>query len=237
MWAYTVVTLLDLCLAGVGVYLMKQVFAKKSHAPYPPGPRGLPLVGNIQDIPLVKPWLTFAEWGKKYGDIAHVSVLGQHIFVLNSAKTAVGMLDKKSSIYSDRPIVSMSGELMGYAQTLPYLRYGEHFRLFRKHSHRIMGSRSALVVYYPMEEMETRRFLKRALAKPENLQTYIRHVVGAVLLRICYGYEVKEDNDPVLDITERALNDFSRYGTFGEFIVDFLPFCKAITSQQLCLIS
>jgi hypothetical protein len=67
MWAYTVVTLLDLCLAGVGVYLMKQVFAKKSHAPYPPGPRGLPLVGNIQDIPLVKPWLTFAEWGKKYG--------------------------------------------------------------------------------------------------------------------------------------------------------------------------
>jgi hypothetical protein len=186
------------------------------------------------------------------GDIAHVSVLGQHIFVLNSAKTAVGMLDKKSSIYSDRPIVSMSGELMGYAQTLPYLRYGEHFRLFRKHSHRIMGSRSALVVYYPMEEMETRRFLKRALARPENLQTYIRQyvfcntidlilnfysVVGAVLLRICYGYEVKEDNDPVLDITERALNDFSRYGTFGEFIVDFLPFCKAITSQQLCLIS
>jgi hypothetical protein len=65
MLTLTIVALY-LCLAGVGVYLIKQSFAK-NHARYPPGPRGLPLVGNIQDIPHVKPWLTFAEWGKKYG--------------------------------------------------------------------------------------------------------------------------------------------------------------------------
>jgi hypothetical protein len=59
------VTWLDLCLAGIGAYLIKQVFNKKPS--YPPGPRGWPLVGNIQDIPQIKPWLTFAEWGKKYG--------------------------------------------------------------------------------------------------------------------------------------------------------------------------
>ncbi|KAG1815026.1 cytochrome P450 [Suillus subaureus] len=238
MATLTLVTLLYLCLAGVGVYLMKQVFAKKNHAPYPPGPRGLPLVGNIQDIPHVKPWLTFAEWGKKYGDISHINVLGLHIFVLNSVKTAGEMLDKKSSIYSDRPAVPMSGELMGYGQTLPYLRYGERFRLFRKNFHRIIGSRAALVVYHPIEEMETRRFLKRVLAKPDRLQAHIRQYVfrstiglilnfystaGAIILRICYGYEVKEDNDPLVDIAERALDQFSRYGITGDFIVDFLP--------------
>ncbi|KAG1840822.1 cytochrome P450 [Suillus subalutaceus] len=217
------VTLLYLCLAGVGVYLMKHVFAKMNHAPYPPGPRGLPLVGNIQDIPHVKPWLTFAEWGKKYGDISHINVLGLHIFVLNSVKTAVAMLDKKSSIYSDRPVVPMSGELMGYAQTLAYLRYGERFRLFRKNCHRIFGSRSALVVYHPIEEMETRRFLKCVLAKPDRLQAHIRHTAGAIILRICYGYEVKEDNDPLVDVAERALDQFSRYGITGDFMVDFLP--------------
>ncbi|KAG1863085.1 cytochrome P450 [Suillus subluteus] len=223
MATLTVVTLLYLCLSGVGVYLMMQVFVKKNHAPYPPGPRGLPLVGNIQDIPHVKPWLTFAEWGKKYGDISHVNVLGQHIFVLNSVKTAVEMLDKKSSIYSDRPVVPMSGELMGYEQTLPYLRYGERFRLFRKNCHRVIGSRSALAVYHPMEEMETRRFLKRTLAKPDSLQTHIRLTIAAISLRICYGYEVKEDNDPLINIGQRALDQFSRYGLYGDFIVDFLP--------------
>lgn len=216
------IAILYLCLAGVGVYLIKQLFAK-NHARYPPGPRGLPLVGNIQDIPHVKPWLTFAEWGKKYGDISHINVLGQHIFVLNSVNIAVEMLDKKSSIYSDRPVVPMSGELMGYKQTLPYLRYGERFRLYRKYHHRIFGNRASLVVFYPIEEMENRRFLKRVLAEPDRLQAHVRNTSGAIVLRICYGYEVKDDNDPLIDIAERALNQVARYGITGDFMVDFLP--------------
>ena len=62
------VTFLDICLAGIGLYLVKQVLIKKNPAPYPPGPTGWPLVGNVSDMPLVKPWLTFTEWGKKYGE-------------------------------------------------------------------------------------------------------------------------------------------------------------------------
>ncbi|KAG2064540.1 cytochrome P450 [Suillus decipiens] len=215
-------TLLYLCLAGIGVYLIKKVFTK-NHAPYPPGPRGLPFIGNIQDIPHIKPWLTYAEWGRKYGDISHINVMGLHIFVLNSVRTAVEMLDKKSSIYSDRPIVPMSGELMGYKQTLPYLRYGERFRLFRKLCHRVFGNRATLLVYHPIEEMEARRFLRRVLAKPDRLQAHIRHTAGAIILRICYGYEVKEGSDPLVDIAERTLDQFSRYSITCYFFVDFLP--------------
>ncbi|OAX39032.1 hypothetical protein K503DRAFT_799959 [Rhizopogon vinicolor AM-OR11-026] len=63
-------------------------------------------------MPHVKPWLTFTEWGKKYGDILHIEVLGKHIIVLNSTKTATEILDKKSSVYSDRPVFPMA-ELVG----------------------------------------------------------------------------------------------------------------------------
>jgi hypothetical protein len=60
-------TWLDICLTGIAAYLVKRVFTKKKPAPYPPGPSGWPLIGNIPDMPDVKPWLVFAEWGKKYG--------------------------------------------------------------------------------------------------------------------------------------------------------------------------
>ena len=35
--------------------------------PYPPGPRPLPLVGNLFDIPKEFSWLTYADLSKKHG--------------------------------------------------------------------------------------------------------------------------------------------------------------------------
>jgi hypothetical protein len=35
--------------------------------PLPPGPRGLPIVGHFLTFPKNFVWLTFTEWGRKYG--------------------------------------------------------------------------------------------------------------------------------------------------------------------------
>lgn len=52
------------------------------------------------------------------GNIIHLNVLGKPIIVVNSAKIAQDLMDKKSSIYSDRPIlVSIFPQLE--AQRLP----------------------------------------------------------------------------------------------------------------------
>lgn len=33
----------------------------------PPGPRGLPFIGNKHQVPSIKPWRRFAEWNRQYG--------------------------------------------------------------------------------------------------------------------------------------------------------------------------
>ena len=35
--------------------------------PLPPGPPGLPFVGNVIGINTEAPWLTYTEWANKYG--------------------------------------------------------------------------------------------------------------------------------------------------------------------------
>jgi hypothetical protein len=38
--------------------------------PHPPGPKGLPILGAMLDIPALsgKPWLVYDKWFKKYGE-------------------------------------------------------------------------------------------------------------------------------------------------------------------------
>ncbi|KAG2056881.1 cytochrome P450 [Suillus hirtellus] len=228
MLIFTNITWLDLCLTGAGVYLVKQAFSKKNPAPYPPGPPGWPLVGNIADMPHTKAWLTFAQWGKKYGDISHVEVLGRHIIVLNSVKAAIELLDKKSAVYSDRPVLTMGGELVGWKYTLGLLSYGDRFRYYRKNIHRVIGNNAAIHIFEPIEEIETHRFLKRMFAKPEQLLAHIRHTAGAIILRISYGYEVKENNDPLIDVADRAMDQLSRSTDTGAFMVDIMPWLAKV---------
>ncbi|KAG2102493.1 cytochrome P450 [Suillus discolor] len=215
-----------LCLACVGVYFLMWVFNKKNPAPYPPGPPGWPLIGNILDMPhiRVKPWLTFATWGKKYGNISHIQVMGQHTVVLNSVKAAIDMLDKKSTLYSDRPIFPVGGQLVGWKHIMALLPDGDCLRRYRRNIHRVIGSRAAVGIYSQIGEVETRRFLKRVLTKPGQLQAHVRHTAGAIILRISYGYEVTKNDDPFVDLADRGLDLFSRSTAPGAFVADSMPF-------------
>jgi len=82
-------------------------YVRKPRYPLPPGPKPLPILGNALDMPPAREYITYADWGKKYGDVVHVSALGQHIIVLNSIEAGIELLDQRSAIYSDRPYLPM----------------------------------------------------------------------------------------------------------------------------------
>jgi hypothetical protein len=108
------------------------------------------------------------------GNIVYVSVAGQPLIVLGDAEVANEMLDKKSAIYSDRPVMEMAGELGGFNKWTGFLAYGPRWRETRKYMHHAIGTRESLADFGGHFESETRKFLKAVLHDPENAQRHLR---------------------------------------------------------------
>ncbi|KAJ7059778.1 cytochrome P450 [Mycena amicta] len=134
-------------------------------------------------------------------------------------------LDSKGPIFNTRPRLPMAGELVGYDQTLVLMPYGPQFRVFRKYFAKLIGSSGAARQFVPLVELETHRFLKRLLLKPgpKFIDGHVRKLTGAIILRITYGIEVQEEDDPFVSLIEKANDNFSAATAPGAFMVDVFP--------------
>lgn len=193
---------------------------------FPPGPRPLPLIGNLLDVPNKFSWLTYTELSRKYGDIISLHVFGKVIIVLNSTKATKDLLDKRGDIYSDRSTVPIF-EMMKWGWLMPFARSADFWR----HSRRLLdpGFRpGALVAYRPMIQMKTRTFLTRLLASPGEWEAHIERLQGELVMAITYGYEVKGNDDRKLYVARELATLISKSALPGALLVNELPLLRHI---------
>lgn len=60
-----------------------------------PGPPGLPLVGNLHQIPSDYPWRKFKEWSDIYGPIMEVKLGRDSLIVLSNDETVREILERR----------------------------------------------------------------------------------------------------------------------------------------------
>ncbi len=60
---------LSLVLAEIGLIYYISNLRRSPKLPLPPGPKPLPIIGNLFDVPQSKPWITYMDWSKAYGAV------------------------------------------------------------------------------------------------------------------------------------------------------------------------
>lgn len=219
-------TVLDAAVVLLAFFIYKAI--QRSRALLPPGPR--PFLGFLA-LPsgTDKEWHTYGKWAEQWGDLTSVTVFGQPVVVINSIEVASEMLDKKSSIYSDRPVFQMCGELVGWKWGTAFLSYAApQFKRARKYFHQLFGTHTTLSQFYPVTVDEYRKFLRCLLDSPERFLSHIHHTTSAVVLRITYGYTVQPENDPIVAMVTSVMDEFSVSSAPGAFMVDLLPILKYV---------
>ncbi|KAH9003795.1 cytochrome P450 [Lactarius hatsudake] len=214
----------SLCAYLVRTYVASSGRARRGRLRYPPGPRGLPFFGNLFDIPQRAPWETYARWGKQYGDVTSISVIGRLVVFVNSAQAARDLFEHTGTRYMDRPEIPIIDTTVAHFN-LAITRYGHKWRIERRiidHSLRP----SIAETHQPMQTVKTHAFLRQVLRCPERTMEYLKHFTSAVVMSLTYGYDVKESGDHYVAIAEELLTLASESMLPGALLVKDCPALK-----------
>ncbi|PPQ78910.1 hypothetical protein CVT25_002370 [Psilocybe cyanescens] len=194
----------------------------------PPGPKQSLITGNLYQLPKSEHWLTFTSWAKSYGPITYFRVFHSKTIMLNSLKAAVDLLDSRSSIYSDRPIMWMTGELAGQKSMVFMTRFSNPcFKSLRRLLQDGLNARASKS-YRPIQRQETQVLLQGLINNPEAFATHVRRNAVAVILKVAYGYQIESNDDELVGAVDLGLKMNAGLNAPGKYWVEFFPFCNAV---------
>lgn len=176
-------------LSFAAIYVFFRLLQPRSSAlPLPPGPKPLPLLGNLLDVPLTRQWLVYSQWAKRYGiyyqdlgskissiylpsigQINSFTVFGQIVVVINSLNVAREILDNRSAIYSDRPRLVMGGELCGWNRTTALTPYGPRFKEHRSLFAKGISANRSIDKYHSVMEGAAQSFASGLASNQDDL--------------------------------------------------------------------
>ncbi|KAH6917900.1 cytochrome P450 98A3 [Coprinopsis sp. MPI-PUGE-AT-0042] len=214
------------------VYILKLVTSKRKQnprrLPYPPGPKGYPIVGNLFQLPAHKPWLAYKEFGRQYGDMTYLEAMGQPMLIVNSLSRALDLLDKRAVNYSDRAWVPTM-EMMKLRWVFAFMQYGNDWRNHRRAFHRYFNH-NVVHNYHAIQEQAAVEFLRSLAAAPKDFLHHTRQLFGSVIIRISYGFEDAEYNQNLVKQAETLVSGFSESMVPGRYLINYFPMLKHLPS-------
>ncbi|KAG0700293.1 cytochrome P450 [Suillus ampliporus] len=170
---------------------------------FPPGPASLPILGNVLQVDVSAPWVTYKSWGSQFGGLIYIRLFGQDNIVINSEEIARELLENRSHNYSDRPELA-TNELFGIDWTTAFMRYGSRWRTQRKI---IQQSFRQDVVpnFRPTQVAKSHELLLNLLEDPSGYPKHVEVLAGSVIMSTVYSYQAARRDDDMIERATMAL--------------------------------
>lgn len=87
------------------------------------------------------------------------------MIIVNSLKVAEDLLESRGGNFSDRPVIPMGGEMVGFKNVITLCQYGDRVRKERKlfHQLRVFGTSKVIERFLPLLRSEIRKLLQNLL--------------------------------------------------------------------------
>lgn len=174
----------------------------KKNEPFhpPPGPKGLPLIGNLHQFDSSKPHVYFAELAKIYGPILSLRFGCVPVIVVQSAKLAEEVLKKQDLNFCSRPPMVGIRKLSYNGLDIAFSPYGEYQIKIKKISVVHLFSSKKVASFAPIRQEEVSRMIEKisylsSSSEIVDLSELLSSFARSTICRIAFGKRYVDDED------------------------------------------
>ncbi|XP_073294673.1 strychnine-11-hydroxylase-like isoform X1 [Primulina huaijiensis] len=215
---------LFLAVLPFSIFFLFNLFIHKRTGLLPPGPKGLPIIGNLHQFDPARPHLCLYDLAKQYGPLMSMKFGCRDAIVVSSARVAKLALKNNDMALSGRPQFTCLSKLTYNGSDITVCSYNETWREMRKISLLHLFSVKQVISFRPVREDEVSCMIEDMIEKSDSNEL-INLSRAAFLLTngfICRaGFGKKYDDEE-----KRRFNEVFRETQAmlaGFFVGDYFP--------------
>ncbi|PYH48572.1 cytochrome P450 [Aspergillus saccharolyticus JOP 1030-1] len=200
---------------------------KRTRPRFPPGPPGLPIIGNLHQYPSSLARLTFDKWHKQYGPLVGLSLGSRRVIIIGNVSIANELFAKRGRIYSSRPRMVMALDNLTHGMHTVFLPYGPRWRAHNR-IHKTILPPSKAMHFHELLEAEAKLTLRDMLHGNDWDRSIVRFT-SSVVYSLAYGKRLKGDEIEIQQMSvfvEETMRAIS-----GSWLVDILPVVNLLPSM------
>ncbi|XP_063173356.1 cytochrome P450 2K6-like [Candoia aspera] len=183
------VLILLLCLLAIASLLKKGSSWNNSSPNLPPGPRTIPILGNLHRMDLKRPYRTMIQLSKEYGPVFRLKLGFQEMVVLTGYETVKEALVDQADAFAGRPFVPIFDDLSkGFGIIFAHGENWKVMRRFTLSTLRDYGMGRRTIEDKIIEECSVlTKTVKTYAGKPFEVTTVMTAAVSNIIVSILLG--------------------------------------------------
>jgi len=194
---------------------------------HPPGPKGLPIIGNLHQLDISNLYLQFSQFSKIYGPLFSLQLGLRPAIVVSSAEIAKEVLKNNDHVFSNRPKLYGQQKLSYNGSEIVFSPYNDIWREIRKICVVHLFSSKRVSYYSSIRKFEVKKMIKKISGHVDsssvtNLSELLISLSSTIICRIVFGKSY-EDDGVEKSRFHGLLHEFQ--ALLAEFFVcDYIPF-------------